>query len=66
MTKRILSVNEYWNMSYIKRVTSKIRSACGPLIMGLQELRELMAFGWGWSGIFGRIFQGRFREGVLT
>jgi hypothetical protein len=39
------------NVSYIKRVTDKIRSARGPLIMGLQELRELTVFGRGWNGI---------------
>jgi hypothetical protein len=32
MTKRILNEKEYWNMSYNKRVTNKIRSASGPLI----------------------------------
>jgi hypothetical protein len=27
----------------VKRVTDKIRSACGPLIMGLREVGELWA-----------------------
>jgi hypothetical protein len=56
MTKRILSVNEYWNMSYNKRVTDKIRSAGGPLIMGLRKLGEFRLIGRGWKRIFGLRF----------
>jgi hypothetical protein len=42
MTKRILNEKEYWNMSYNKRVTNKIRSADGPLIMGRREGAEMV------------------------
>jgi hypothetical protein len=39
------------NVSYIKRVTDKIRSGRSPIIKGLQELRELTVFGRDWIGI---------------
>jgi hypothetical protein len=42
MTKRILSVNEYWNMSYNKRVAVKIRSAGSPLINGTVRFEGIM------------------------
>jgi hypothetical protein len=45
MTKRIMNEKEYWNISYIKRVTYKIRSARSPLIMGLRKEAELGGFG---------------------
>jgi hypothetical protein len=45
MTKRILSVNEYWNMSYNKRVTDKIRSGRRPLIMGRRKGAEMVGIG---------------------
>jgi hypothetical protein len=56
MTKRILNEKEYWNMSYIKRVTSKIRSGRRPLIMGLRKLGEFRLFSRDWNGIFGLRF----------
>jgi hypothetical protein len=45
MTKRILNEEVYWNISYIKRVADKIRSARSPLIMGLRKEAELGGFG---------------------
>jgi hypothetical protein len=34
-------------MSYNKRVTDKIRSVRGPLIMGLRDRLKIGSFGWG-------------------
>jgi hypothetical protein len=42
MTKRILNEKEYWNISYIKRVAVKIRSAGSPLINGTVRFEGIM------------------------
>jgi hypothetical protein len=66
MTKRILNEEEYWNMSYIKRVAVKIRSGRRPLIMGRRKGAEMVGIGM-ICEIFGVLFfGGNFREGVHT
>jgi hypothetical protein len=66
MTKRILNEKEYWNMSYIKRVTIKIRSASSPLIIGTVRKWGICGHLVGVGLIFwGRIFGSRVqRRGV--
>jgi hypothetical protein len=67
MTKRILNEKEYWNISYIKRVAVKIRSACGPLIMGLRKGAELVVNWTEFGKILGDlVLRSDFREGEHT
>jgi hypothetical protein len=55
------------NVSYNKRVTDKIRSVCGPLIIGTTKWAEIVVNWRGFEKILGDLsFGGKFREGVHT